>query len=308
MILSILPLLFVFCALFKIYLKVTTGWCKSHTCLVGKTALITGGNAGIGYETALDLAKRGARVILACRSHSKGDEALRKIVKETGNENIVVKILNMSSFESVRAFAREINKTESRLDILVNNAGTLAFGGEVTSDNLPVIMQTNHFSSFLLTQLLLDLLKKSAPSRIVNVSSAGAKRAFDFNVEKITTHGKDYVNSKLCNIFFTQELARRLEGTGVTAYSLHPGLVKTNIFDSVNGYLKLLVDIVVGLFSKTPEEGAQTTIYCSVAKGIENWSGAHFSDCRKVETYKTARDSDLAKKVWEKSEQIVQLL
>ncbi|XP_044268105.1 retinol dehydrogenase 11-like [Tribolium madens] len=297
-------------AIAKIYFKLTTGWCKSQTCLVGRTALITGANTGIGYETALDFAKRGARVILACRNKSKAEEARLKIISETGNENIVVKIVDMASFDSVRAFAKEINETENRLDILVNNAGILNYGDRTSQDGLPLLIQTNHFSGFLLTHLLLELLKKSAPSRIVNVSSLAAGLATKFDVNRIEKHvsdSDDYNNSKLCNIYFTQELAKKLKGTGVTVYSLHPGVIKTDITNNLTGLRKVAFAIMMNTMSKNPEEGAQTTIYCSVAKGIEKWNGELFAECKRIETYKTARDEGVAKKLWEKSERIVKL-
>jgi retinol dehydrogenase-11 len=294
---------------FKIYLRLTIGWCKSQTCLVGKTTIVTGANTGIGFETALDFAKRGARVILACRNQKRADDARKKIIRETGNEDVVVKLVDMASFESVRAFAKEINETEDRLDVLVNNAGMMGTGDKKSSDGVPLVMQVNHFSSFLLTNLLLGLLKKSTPSRVVNVSSVAARQASNFDVDTLDTHVSDranYANSKLCNIFFTKELAKKLRGTGVTTYSLHPGLVKTHIFNSARG-LMTIVFVVFRLFAKTSEEGAQTTIYCSVAKGIEKFDGEHFSDCRRVEPYSTTTPSDLPQKLWQKSEQIVGL-
>jgi retinol dehydrogenase-11 len=294
---------------FKIYLRLTIGWCKSQTCLVGKTTIVTGANTGIGFETALDFAKRGARVILACRNQKRADDARKKIIRETGNEDVVVKLVDMASFESVRAFAKEINETEDRLDVLVNNAGMIGMGDKKSSDGLPLLMQVNHFSSFLLTNLLIGLLKKSTPSRIVNVSSMAAKRAFKFDIDTFDKHISDntnYQNSKLCNIFFTKELAKKLRGTGVTTYSLHPGVVETDIFNNARGFLKIVL-AVVRLFAKTSEEGAQTTIYCSVAKGIEKFDGEHFSDCRRVEPYATTTPSDLPQKLWQKSQQIVGL-
>ncbi|EFA10517.1 WW domain-containing oxidoreductase-like Protein [Tribolium castaneum] len=297
-------------AVAKIYLRLTTGWCKSHTCLVGKTTIITGSNTGIGYETALDFAKRGARVILACRNAAKAEEARSKIVSETGNANVVVKLLDLSSFDSVRAFAKEINETENRLDILVNNAGVIGIGDDTSKDGLSLVIQINHFSGFLLTNLLISLLKKSAPSRVVNVSSMAAEGAKNLDLDKIGQHVsvmEDYCNSKLCNVLFTQELARKLDGTGVTTYSLHPGVVETEIVNNTSGILKIGFSVLRKLHSKTVEEGAQTSIFCSVAKGIENHNGEHFSDCKRVEPYKTARNPGLAKKLWEKSEQIVRL-
>mgnify|MGYP005984370703 FL=1 len=165
-------IIFVLLIVFKIYMKVTTGWCRSHTCLVGKTAIVTGANTGkcalvtsgklkvilgIGYDTALDFAKRGARVILACRDEGRAEEARIRIVEETGNKNIVVQLIDMSSFETVREFAKRINETEERLDILVNNAGAAGIGDKRSKDGHVLLMQINYFSAFLLTNLLIGL-------------------------------------------------------------------------------------------------------------------------------------------------------
>jgi NAD(P)-dependent dehydrogenase (short-subunit alcohol dehydrogenase family) len=139
----------------KIYLKLTTKWARSPTCLLGKTVIVTGSNIGIGFYTAVDFAKRGARVILACRDYKKGESAREEIIKRTDNPNVFLKIVDMSSFESVRAFAQEINKTEDRLDILVNNAGMAIVDDEKTKDGHLMAMQVNYFSLFLLTNLLL---------------------------------------------------------------------------------------------------------------------------------------------------------
>jgi retinol dehydrogenase-11 len=296
--------------LVKTYAKLTTGWCRSQTCLVGKTAIVTGANTGIGFETALDFAKRGARVILACRDEQRANEARDRIVEETGNENVMVRLINMSSFDSVRAFAKEINAREDRLDILVNNAGAGGIGDKQSQDGHVLLMQINYFSSFLLTHLLIDLMKKTKKSRIVNVSSVAAKYARNFdvtNVDKFPGIYYVYYHSKLCNILFTIELAKRLNGTGITTYSLHPGAVKTEIFRHARGPAKLFLNTLKNLFFKTSEEGAQTTIYCAVAKGLEDHSGEHFADCRRVEPYKTATDPQLAKKLWQLTQEIVQL-
>ncbi|XP_050297543.1 uncharacterized protein LOC126736916 [Anthonomus grandis grandis] len=299
----------------KLYIKLTTGWCRSNVCLVGKTAVITGANTGIGYETAADFAKRGARVILACRSESRGQDAVQRIIRETDNENVVFKQLDLASFKSVREFAKDINATEERLDILVNNAGIGNAENKQTEDGLLILMQSNHFGHFLLTNLLLDLLKKTKNSRIVNVASLAGKYAKDFNVNRLNEFpeghyrvgGPLYRRSKLCNILFTIELAQRLKGTGVTAYSLHPGVILTEFIRDMSGWRRIVAENVLKWFFKTPIEGAQTTIYCSVAKGIESDSGEHFADCAFVTRYKTAEDPDLPKKLWEISEKLVKL-
>ncbi|RZC34509.1 adh short domain containing protein, partial [Asbolus verrucosus] len=265
---------------------------------------------GIGYETALDFAKRGAKVILACRDPQRAEKARAKIIEKTGNENIFVKLIDLASFDSVRAFAEEINTSEDRLDILVNNAGVIGLGPKKSIDDQLLIMQINYFSSFLLTNLVLDLLKKTGSSRVVNVSSLTAAYVKNFDLSKINKYSsnlKVYATTKLCNILFTIELARRLEGTNVTTYSLHPGAVKTDILRYTQGLQGVISGLFVNLFSKTSEEGAQTTIYCSVAKGIERYSGEHFSNCQKVSPYATATIPGLSKKLWKLSEEIVRL-
>ncbi|CAH1374882.1 hypothetical protein MTP99_016245 [Tenebrio molitor] len=298
----------------KLYLKLITGWCRSQQCMVGKTAIITGANTGIGFQTALDFAKRGARVILACRNYKKAEAARRDIIKMTDNPNVFVKIVDMSSFESVRAFAQEINKTEDRLDVLVNNAAAAFLYDEKTKDGLLLGMQVNYFSLFLLTNLLLDLLKKSQPSRIINTSSLLAEYGTAFRVDKLHKYNGNfdlYTHSKLAIILFTKELAKRLEGSGVTVYSVHPGAVKTNIFRDAEGwagsFMTALFKRWMNFFFKTSEEGAQTTIYCAVEKNIEKFSGHHFLDCRRVNDYKRATVPGLGEQLWRESEEVVNL-
>ncbi|KAJ3643175.1 hypothetical protein Zmor_025900 [Zophobas morio] len=301
----------IFCIFVRIYLSWPTRWCRSEKCLIGKTAVITGANTGIGYETALDFAKRGAKVILACRNKSKAEEARRKIIQETQNEKIFVRIVDMASFDSVRKFAKEMEETEDHIDILVNNAGAYGLEKKKTVDGHPLLMQVNYFSSFLLTNLVLDLLKKSTAGRIVNVSSMAGRKAGQFDVNKIdefAPNNYDHAFSKLCNILFTIELAKRLRGAKVTTYSLHPGIIETGFYNNVTGLKNILFIIIIKLFSITREEGAQTpqtNIYCSVAKGIEKYNGEHFSCCQRVAPYKTATDAKLPQKLWEKTEKLV---
>ncbi|KAF2897601.1 hypothetical protein ILUMI_08570 [Ignelater luminosus] len=290
------------------------GWDRSSTCLVGKTAIVTGSNSGIGFYTAQDFAKRGARVILACRDSKRAEEARSKIVEATGNPNVVVRILDLGSLDSIRAFAKEINETEERLDILVNNAGVAGFEHQLTADGLSLTMQINHFGPFLLTYLLIGLLKKSAPSRVVNVSSDAAMIA-KLDLENLNgppnaflTKTVDYANSKLCNILFTNELALRLEGSGVETYSIHPGAVKTEFFKNMSSTASRKVfETAAKMFYKTAEEGAQTSIYASVSKDVIGKSGEYFADCKKNRKPRAARDKELAKKLWEKSEEFVKL-
>ncbi|XP_057653422.1 retinol dehydrogenase 11-like isoform X1 [Diorhabda carinulata] len=289
----------------KLYIKLSTGMCHSQVCLVGKTAIVTGANTGIGYETALDFAKRGARVILACRDETKAKEAYNKIIAETNNSNVVYKLVDLTSFDSVRKFAHDINANEDRLDILVNNAGAGRLGNKTTVDGISITMQTNYFSHFLLTILLLDLMKKY-PSRIVNVSAIGAKLGrIDFaKLTSFTNESNQYITSKLCQILFTIELANRLKNTNITAYSLHPGVIKTEIFRNMSPAIRWIILFLIDTFFKTATEGAQTQIYCAIENGLEKYSGQHFHDCKMVKRYKSADDPALAKKLWEESERI----
>lgn len=303
---------FLILVLFRLYLKLTTGWCTSNVCLVGKTAIVTGANTGIGYETAEDFAKRGAKVILACRDTRKAEDAVKKIINATGNNNVSFQHLDLCDFKSVRNFAESFTTFEDRLDILVNNAGLADGTNEKTENGFLKLMQTNYFGPFLLTNLLLGLLKKTPSSRIVNVSSIAAKYCRSYDVNNLNQYPDDrsspsaalYSRSKLCNILFTIELANRLKGTGVTTYSVHPGVVQTDIFRSAPRYIKLALDYGFCWLLKSSLEGAQTTIYCSVAKEITDLSGQHFQDCKVVKRYRVADDPDAPRRLWKVTEKL----
>ncbi|KAF5893978.1 retinol dehydrogenase 12-like, partial [Clarias magur] len=231
------------------------GWWDPRACavrLTGKTAIVTGANTGIGKFIALDFACRGARVILACRSEARGMAALREIRQRSGNQNVHLRIIDTSSLESVRKFAAQILEEEKELHILVNNAGASGLPKGITADGLEVSFATNHIGPFLLTSLLLDLLKKSAPARIVNVSSCNHRRGevdfSHFRGENLV-YGMDtaYNHSKLHNVIWTNELARRLQGTGVTANSLHPGFVLTEVMRHYH-WIARLIFYTIGIF------------------------------------------------------------
>uniref|UniRef100_A0A336MZZ0 CSON011012 protein n=1 Tax=Culicoides sonorensis TaxID=179676 RepID=A0A336MZZ0_CULSO len=220
----------------------------------GKTVIITGANGGIGKETAKFLAKLGARVIMACRNLDAANSVRDEIIKETQNPNVIVKKLDLSSFRSVREFASEINRSEERLDVLLHNAGYAnTFKKEVSEDGIEMTMATNHYGPFLLTHLLIDLLKKTDNSRIVVVASYLYKLA-RLNLNKLnpigTLPGYLYYVSKNANIMFTRELSKRLEGTGVTANSLHPGLVDTGIWRVNDWYIPFFRDDQVHVYGK----------------------------------------------------------
>jgi NAD(P)-dependent dehydrogenase (short-subunit alcohol dehydrogenase family) len=278
----------------------------------GKTVIITGANGGIGKVTAQDLAKRGARVIMACRNLELSTKVQEEILKENPDSILILKKLDLSSETSIREFADDILKTESKLDVLVHNAGmALAFKGQTNADGIELTMATNHYGPFLLTHLLIDLLKKSKPSRIVVVASELYKFA-TVNLNKMNPVGTFpaaylYYVSKYANIYFTRELARRLEGTGVTANCLHPGMIDTGIWRSVPFPLNYPMMLLTKGFFKTPEQGAQTTIYAVVSDELEGVSGKYFMDCKEGELNRAASDMEKARQVWDESLKIVKL-
>lgn len=199
--------------------------------------IITGANTGIGKQTAIDLARRGAKIYLACRNFDKCEEARKEIIELTGNKNVFNRELDLSSLESVRTFSEKFLKEENRLDILINNAGIMICPKSLTKDGFETQIGVNHMGHFLLTNLLLDLLKKSSPSRIVVLSSlahiAGYIKKDDLNSEKSYNRILAYGQSKLANILFTRHLATKLNGTGVTIYCVHPGSVNTELMRHV---------------------------------------------------------------------------
>ncbi|XP_014484990.1 PREDICTED: retinol dehydrogenase 14 isoform X2 [Dinoponera quadriceps] len=294
-----------------LYFTFTRGVCKSKSRMDGKTVIITGCTSGIGRETAKNLAKRGARLIMACRNTDKANQLKDEITKETNNSNIVVRMLDLSSLQSIREFAKQINREEARLDVLIHNAGTAeTFRKKVTEDGLEMTMATNYFGPFLLTHLLIDLLKRSKPSRIVVIASE-LYRIARLNLNNInptsTLPAYLYYVSKYANIVFTLELARRLDGTGVTANCLHPGMVDSGIWRNVPAPLSWCLYLIIKAFFKTPEQGAQTTIHLAVSEELNGVSGKYFVDCAKYELSNAVKDPAKGKKLWELSEPLVKL-
>lgn len=294
----------------KVYQKLTIGICRSSAHMVGKVVILTGGNSGIGLETAKDLASRGARVIIACRSVKRAEVAREEIVKFSGNDDIHCRQLELSSLRSVREFCNEIVKTEKRLDVLINNAGAGGLGNYKTEDGLHVGMQVNYFAPFLLTCLLLPLLKSSSPSRIINVSSVIHKYGMiDFenlNMEKYWSDYLVYANSKLFLNLMTLELSERLKGTKVTVNALHPGMAGTNLFRNIpSSILRNIVTKSIGFMFQNTWEAAQTSIYLSVSPDINLVSGRYFSNCREKKPSKASQDPEAAKRLFAESERLV---
>nr|XP_022918205.1 retinol dehydrogenase 14 [Onthophagus taurus] len=302
---------FTLIALLKFYAYVTCGRFASNRKMNGKTVIITGATGGIGKETARDIAKRGAKLILACRNIENAEKVKDELIESTGNENIIVKKLDISSLKSVREFAKDINSTENRLDVLIHNAGTAESKTKVTEDGLELTMATNHFGPFLLTHLLIDLLKRSGPSRIVIVASEL------YRLAKVTTNNLNPINSyfplflyyvsKYANIYFTRELARRLEGTNVTANCLHPGMIDSGIWRNVPIPLNWGMMLIVKGFFKTPVQGCQTSVFLAASEEVEGVNGKYFMDCKERGLSAAAMDMGKAKKIWEESEKLVKL-
>ncbi|XP_026205430.1 retinol dehydrogenase 12 [Anabas testudineus] len=286
----------------------------SDVQLKGKTAIVTGANTGIGKFIALDFARRGARVILACRSEARGTGALQEIREKSGNSDVHLRLVDLSSLDSVREFAKRILEEEKALHILVNNAGVSGLPRQITEDGFDVCFATNHLGPFLLTNLLLDLMKRSSPARIVTVSSVNHKKGrvdfAHFHGENLTYYMDHvYNHTKLHNTICTNELARRLQGTGVTANSVHPGIVMTEVMRHYPLVIRCLFKLIGFFFFKSPEEGAVSPIYCAVAEETEGITGKYFdSDCSLALPAPLARDTALAVKDFEICERLTSKL
>ncbi|XP_037342275.2 retinol dehydrogenase 12 isoform X2 [Pungitius pungitius] len=276
------------------------GVCSSTASLEGKVALITGANTGIGKETALELAVRGARVIMACRNVDKGEEAADSIRAAYPEAQVEVRELDLADTCSIRAFAQKFLAEVNHLHILINNAGVMMCPYTKTIDGFEMHIGVNHLGHLLLTSLLIGLLKRSAPARIVVVSSLahnfGWIRFHDLHSQGSYNSGLAYCQSKLANVLFTRECARKLRGTGVTVNSVHPGTVNSDL--TRHSTLMTIFFTVFSTFLKTPREGAQTSIYCAVADELHSISGKHFSDCAPAFVAPQGRSEDTARRLW----------
>ena len=279
------------------------------TSLAGKVCLVTGATGGIGLITAQTLAERGATVVLASRSASKCAEVAARITAETGNAQVSYLAGDLSSMAQVRAVAEQFLAQHERLDVLVNNAGAVFSSRQVSADGYEMTMALNHLNYFYLTQLLQDRLLASAPARIVNVSSdahkMGSMRFDDLMSERGYNGFGVYSMSKLANVLFTYELARRLEGSGVTANALHPGFVASN-FGRSNGGMWNMFMPVVQLFAISPQRGAETSIHLAASPAVEGVTGQYFDKKRAVASSPASHDIAAQRRLWDVSEQLVQ--
>ena len=276
----------------------------------GKTVLITGGTGGIGRATAMGLASMGARVGITGRDQDRAERAAATIVRESGNPAVDIFVADMSSQTEVQRLAGEVLSTYPRLDVLINNAGVFRSERTTTADGIETTFAVNHLAYFFLTNLLLDALKASAPSRIVNVASADHGNATidfdDLQGEKRYRGAKAYSQSKLANVLFTYELARRLRGTGVTANCLHPGVVGTNLGSGVSGAFGFVVRALRPLM-KSPKKGAETSIYLASSPEVEASSGGYFVKKAQARSSDVSYDERLARRLWEASAELTNL-
>jgi len=277
--------------------------------LADKTFIITGANTGIGKITARELARAGARVILACRNRDKTLGVIDEIKRETGNQNLEFVALDLADLTSVRKAAGEINAKNVAIHGLVNNAG-LAGSRGLTKDGFELTWGTNHLGHYLFTRLLLDRLKQAGHARIVNVASASHYQAKGIDWEAIrkptrsVTGMREYSMSKLSNVLFTKELARRLEGTGITTYAVHPGVVATDVWRRVPAPVRW----VMKKFMITPEEGAQSSLRCAMDPELANETGKYYDvGGKEKRPNKLADDVELARTLWTKSAELTGL-
>jgi len=275
-----------------------------------KVCLITGATSGIGKATAMGLASMGASVVMVGRDRGRGEAALAEIKEKSANASVDLTLADLSSQEEIRRLADQFKEAYPRLDVLINNAGLLRSERITTQDGLETTLAVNHLAHFLLTNLLLGMLEASAPSRIVNVASgdhgSGTIDFDDLQGEKGYKGAKAYSQSKLATVLFTYELARRLEGTGVSANCLHPGVVGTNLGSGVTGALGFTVRALRPLM-KRPEKGAETSIYLASSPEVEGLSGRYFVKKAEVRSSVVSHDERIARWLWEVSAELTNL-
>lgn len=278
---------------------------------MSKMAIVTGANSGMGLATTVELARQGMQVVMACRSKERGEKALQEAKAKSGSAAIELMSLDLGSLSSIRAFAQAYRERFDSLDLLVNNAGVVSLKRDTTSDGFESMLGINHLGHFLLTNLLLDLLKRAPEGRIVNVASGAYKwgriHFDDPHLTKGFNVAKGYGQSKLANILFTRELARRLAGTKATVNCLHPGGVATSIgVDRKTGFGKTVMKLA-RLVLLTPEQGAETALYLATSPDVFGISGEYYYRKKRVVLPAKVTDPALAARFWTWSEQEVGL-
>lgn len=267
-------------------------------------------NSGLGKETAIQLARRGGKIYLACRSEERGLEALKDVKEKSENENVHFMQLDLGSFESIREFSRKFHEAEQELHVLLNNAALMASKQE-TKDGQEMNIGVNHLGHFLLTNLLLDLLKAATPSRVIIVSSnihktVEMQKDF-FDKVKSFNKWKAYSLSKLANVLFMRELSKKLDGTGVSANAMCPGPVDTEAMNKFNIFFRAIMWPIKKLTFKSVEVGAETHVMLAVEPAIEAETGKYFRDCKILELAPSALNEDIATWLWDESVKITGL-
>jgi retinol dehydrogenase 14 len=278
-----------------------------NTTEMNRTCLITGANSGIGKVTARALAASGATVIMVCRDRARGEAARAEICRVTNTDRVELLIADLSEQRQIRQLAADVKERFSELHVLINNAGIWNDKRELTADGYETTWALNHLAYFLLTDELMNLLKASAPARIINVSSDYHKLGHidfdDIQLGEGYSGGRAYGQSKLANVIFTYELARRLKGTRVTANCLHPGAVNTNFFNNVKGLFGMLT-WVGKPFLRSPAKGAETVVWLASSPEVEGVSGKYFFDRREKRSSPESYDQNVASRLWEASKRM----
>ena len=277
-----------------------------------KTVVITGGNSGIGKEAAVTLASMGAHVVITARSAAKGDAALADVRSRARSGSVELASLDLASFKSIHACGADLLSRLPRIDVLLNNAGIVSTRRQETQDGFELTFGVNHLGHFLLTNLLLDRIRESAPARVITVASGAhrsVRRGLDFDdLQSTRRYGamNAYARSKLANILFSNELARRLSGTGVSSNALHPGFVASNFArEGDAGRLGEITTTLLRPLAITPEKGARTSVYLASSPEVEGVTGRYFFKCCPTRTTAAADDESAALRLWEESEKLV---
>jgi NAD(P)-dependent dehydrogenase (short-subunit alcohol dehydrogenase family) len=281
-----------------------------ETAMKDKVVMITGANSGIGKATSLALAKMDATVVMVARSKERSEAAKAEIIKESQNNSVDLLLADLSSLESVQQLATEFRKKYSKLHVLINNAGLFNRKRHVTTDGYENTFATNYLAPFLLTNLQLGLLKASAPSRIINVSSVGHYNGHinfeDLNLEKEYGGWKAYGQSKLALVLFTHELAKKLRGSGVAVNAVHPGTVATNIWTRPFGPAGFITALPK-LFMASPEEGAETIVYLASSPDAQSLSGEYLEKLKVKKSSEESYDEEIAQRLWDVSAKLTRL-
>jgi NAD(P)-dependent dehydrogenase (short-subunit alcohol dehydrogenase family) len=274
----------------------------------GKTVVITGATSGIGAVAARRLAEQGARIVIVARDRRRAEETLRDLPAANAGQTHTAFHADLSRLSEMKRVAAQIAAAEPRIDVLMNNAGLVASGNHKTEDGLELMFAVNHLSYFVLTNVLLERLRATGGARIVSTASEAHRRArLDFEHLQEQKGMTGYGTTKLCNILFTRELARRIAGTGVTANCLHPGFVATRFGDNSGGALRAGIAVAKRLFALSPEEGAKTLVYLASSPQVAGLSGGYYERCALANPTPEARSDADARRLWDLSAGITEI-